>query len=322
MLNYPIKFNPILKEKIWGGNKILSQLNKKSALKNIGESWEISAVENNISVVSNGVLKGLSLIELVDKYKDKLLGKNNFEIFGIDFPLLIKFIDAKQDLSVQVHPNDILAKKRHESFGKNEFWYVLDTDVDSHLFLGFNKKIELKEFLNKRNNKKVESILNKVSVKRGNAFFIEAGTVHSIGAGILLAEIQQTSDITYRIYDFDRVDENGKKRELHTNLALEAIDFSLGKASQVNYVENENCVNKISHNKYFKVNSLVVNKQTVFDYSQIDSFIILICVEGNAVIKIDLNEEKISFGETVLIPASVSTLEIISEKCKILEISI
>ena len=322
MLNYPIKFNPVLKEKIWGGNKIVSQLHKKSALKNIGESWEISAVANNISVVSNGVLKGLTLIELVDKYKEKLLGKDNFETFGVDFPLLIKFIDAKQDLSVQVHPNDNLAKKRHQSFGKNELWYVINADADSQLFLGFNKNINADEFLENLNNNTVETILNKVNVKRGDAFFIEAGTVHSIGAGILLAEIQQTSDITYRIYDFDRVDDKGNKRELHTNLALEAIDFSLGKTSQLNFVENENCINKISHNKYFKVNSIVVTENTILDYSQTDSFIIFICVEGKAVIKIDNNEEEISFGETVLIPATVYALEIISKKCKILEISI
>lgn len=322
MLNYPIKFNPILKEKIWGGKKLQSQLHKKSDSKNIGESWEVSAVPNNVSVVSNGIFKGLTLIELVNKFKDKLLGKNNFANFGTDFPLLIKFIDANQDLSVQVHPNDFLAQKRHQSFGKNELWYIIDAEENSHLFLGFNNKINNDAYLKMLNANSISAHLNSVKVKRGDAFFIKAGTVHSIGAGILLAEIQQTSDITYRIYDFDRVDENGNKRELHTNLALEAIDFSLGKDSQINLVEKGNGINKIAYNKYFKVNSIVVVNKTKFDYSKTDSFVILICVEGNAVIKIESNKETICFGETVLIPATVSSLEFKSEKCKLLEISI
>lgn len=323
MLNYPLKFRPILKEKIWGGNKLVTKLNKNSLLKNIGESWEISDVENNISIVSNGNLKNKSLKELLQVYKANLIGENNYVNFGKKFPLLIKFIDAKQDLSVQVHPNDELSKKQHNSFGKTEMWYIIEADKNAKLILGFNGIITPKQYTHLLEEHKIMSVLNSENVKKGDAFFIEPGTVHSIGAGIVLAEIQQTSDITYRIYDFDRVDANGNKRELHTKLALKAINFDDKIACKCNYSTKINTFNTIVSCNYFKTNFIPIVKEKVIDYSKTDSFVIFMCVEGSATISIFGNSETVIFGETILIPATAEKVSITTKtSCKLLEITV
>ena len=222
---YPLKFQPILKQKVWGGNK-LQELFQKNAEGNVGESWEISGVEENISEIANGPLKGNTLNWVLENYKEKLVGEKVFKNFGNHFPLLFKFIDAREDLSVQVHPNDLLAKARHNSFGKTEMWYILDVEKNGKLILGFNQQMDSKKYLHFLSENRITEILNVEAVKKGDAFLLKPGTVHAIGAGVLLAEIQQTSDITYRIYDWDRPDTNGKLRDLHTDLALEAIDFN------------------------------------------------------------------------------------------------
>jgi len=204
MVDYPIKFRPILQEKIWGGNKLRDILNKKTNKENVGESWEISGVKDFISEVSNGSEKGQKLTDLIRKYQADLMGKEIYKRFGDDFPLLIKFIDAKTDLSVQLHPNDALAKQRHDSFGKTEMWYVMQADKGSKLNIGFNKTTNKEEYVNHLENKKILDILNFEEVDKGDSVFINTGKVHAIGGGILLAEIQQTSDITYRIYGWDQ----------------------------------------------------------------------------------------------------------------------
>ncbi|HLV41493.1 MAG TPA: type I phosphomannose isomerase catalytic subunit, partial [Brumimicrobium sp.] len=224
---YPIKFHPILKEKLWGGNKLKTLLNKESHLPNIGESWEISDVEGDTSLVANGSLENQSLKHLLSTYKADLIGEKNYKQFGNSFPLLIKFIDAKEDLSIQLHPNDELAAKRHNSFGKTEMWYVMQTDPDSNLIVGFNQEMTSETYLKHLNEKTLTSILNFDRVKKGDAYFIDVGRIHAIGAGVLLAEIQQTSDITYRVYDWDRVDDKGQSRELHNNLAIDAFNFNM-----------------------------------------------------------------------------------------------
>ncbi|WP_457611092.1 type I phosphomannose isomerase catalytic subunit [Lutibacter sp.] len=314
---------PILKKKIWGGNKLVTKLNKNSLLQNVGESWEISDVENNVSIVSNGDLKDKSLKELLQIYKANLIGKNNYSNFGDKFPLLIKFIDAKQDLSIQVHPNDELAKKYHNSFGKTEMWYIIEADKKAKLILGFKDAITPKEYVHLLKEKKIMTVLNCENVKKGDAFFIEPGTVHSIGAGIVLAEIQQTSDITYRIYDFDRVDVDGNKRELHTELAIEALNFSNKIDIKRNYSTKINTFNNIVTCTYFKTNFLPVVNEKVIDYSKTDSFVIFMCVEGNATISIFDNSETVIFGETVLIPAIAEEVRITSRTgCKLLEITV
>lgn len=322
MLNYPLKFVPILKDKIWGGSKLVKNLNKKSDLNDIGESWEISDVEGDVSVVKNGSLKGTSLRVLQETYKDQFIGKNNYDNFGNNFPLLIKFIDAKQDLSVQVHPNDTLSKQRHNSFGKTEMWYIMQSDPGSRLILGFNKTINAAQYLQLLEEKNIMSVLNGVPVKKGDAFFIETGTVHAIGAGIVLAEIQQTSDITYRIYDFDRVDDLGNERELHTELAIDALNFNDKIDTERNYTKTNNVLNKVADCQYFKTNFIPVSGEVLLDYSSSDSFVIFMCVGGSAEISIFGNTETINFGETILIPATAENVLISSNGCELLEVTV
>ena len=321
MLNYPIKFQPILKDKIWGGDKLVNKLNKKSSLEDIGESWEISDVKGDVSIVENGALKGKSLKELLETYTVDLLGKNNFANFGTNFPLLIKFIDAKQDLSVQVHPNDALSKKRHNSFGKTEMWYIMQADEGSRLILGFNKTINADAYVKLLEEKKIMSVLNDVPVEKGDAFFIETGTVHAIGAGIVLAEIQQTSDITYRIYDFDRVDDAGNERELHTELAVDALNFSDDIDTVRTYTSEKNKLNEVVKCEYFKTNFIPVAQELELDYSATDSFVIFMCVEGNATITVNGNTEAINFGETILVPATTKNVTI-KGTCNLLEVTV
>ncbi|MBI9041434.1 type I phosphomannose isomerase catalytic subunit [Lutibacter sp.] len=322
MLNYPLKFVPILKDKIWGGSKLVKNLHKKSDLEDIGESWEISDVEGNVSVVQNGSLKGTSLRDLQASYKAEFIGKNNYANFGNNFPLLIKFIDAKQDLSVQVHPNDALSKQRHNSFGKTEMWYILQADAGARLILGFNETINAAKYVKLLEDKNIMSVLNGVPVKKGDAFFIETGTVHAIGAGIVLAEIQQTSDITYRIYDFDRVDDQGNERELHTELAVDALNFSDKIDTDRNYSKSKNVLNTVATCQYFKTNFIPIKGTVTLDYTKTDSFVIFMCVEGSAEISIFGNTETISFGETVLIPATAENVLISSVGCELLEVTV
>ena len=313
MLNYPIKFLPILKEKIWGGTKLREVLNKNSDREDLGESWEISGVKNDISVVENGPLKGRTLNQLLEQYKSDFLGKKNFEVFGAEFPLLIKFIDARTELSVQLHPHDEIAKKKHDSFGKTEMWYIMQADQGAEINVGFKKSISEAEYLEHLNSGKITELLNFEKVKKGDAFFINTGKVHAIGAGVLLAEIQQTSDITYRIYDWDRVDAHGNSRELHTDLALDAIDFERKEDFKREYPSIENESSNIANCEYFTTNFLPLNGRLEKDFSTIDSFVIYMCVSGKAEVSIEGNSEIIEQGQTLLIPAKNDNVKLFSE---------
>lgn len=315
---YPLKFHPILKDKIWGGQKLRS-FNKMSDLPNIGESWEISDVEGDTSIVSNGELKGFSLKQIVKNYKEDLLGKINYKMFGDKFPLLIKFIDAERDLSIQLHPNDDLAKNRHDSFGKTEMWYVMQADDDANLIIDFNEKINSDIYLKHLKEKTLIEILNFETVKEGDAFYIKGGRVHAIGAGVMLAEIQQTSDITYRIYDWDRIDDQGDYRELHTDLAIDAIDFNMPNDFRRKYLEITNKSNQMVSCQYFKTAFLPIEGE-IKKHNDKDSFFIYMCVDGEATVKSYDNEEVIKKGETILIPASVKDYVITSNKAKLLEV--
>lgn len=307
---YPLKFIPVFKDKIWGGNKLKTILNKDfGELPNCGESWEISDVDGDVSVVENGFLKGNTLSEVIEIYMSDLVGEKVYEKFGLEFPLLIKFIDANDVLSIQVHPDDKLAKERHTAFGKTEMWYVIQADDGAELISGFNKTINKEIYLKHLEGKTLKNILNVEKVKPGDVFFIPAGRVHAIGSGILLAEIQQTSDVTYRIYDWDRLDDKGKQRELHTELALDALNFEMCENPKVNYNIKKNDKSNIIECDYFTTNIIEFNKPLYKDYNEIDSFVIYICLEGELTIKYNPdNNETLKKGETILIPAELKEL--------------
>lgn len=319
---YPIKFKTQFKDKIWGGNKIKTILGKDfSPLPNCGETWEISGVKGNISEVENGFLKGTDLVSLIYKYKEKLVGNTVFEKFGNEFPLLIKFLDANDDLSIQVHPDDKLAKERHNSFGKTEMWYVFQADSGAKLNTGFSKKTSKEEYVKHLNANTLDKILNFENVEVGDVYFLPAGRVHYIGKGICLAEIQQTSDITYRIFDFDRKDDKGNLRELHTDLALDAIDYNFYPEYKSNYKKSKNEAVNLVTCPYFETNLIDANNEIFRNYEAIDSFVIYICVDGEANILAENSILNIKKGETVLLPAELKNTQIKPiESVKLLEV--
>ncbi len=322
---YPLKFTPIYKDKIWGGNKIKSVLNKDfGSLPNCGESWELSGVEGNVSVVSNGYLAGNSLEELIEVYMGDLVGDNIYETYGTEFPLLIKFIDANDDLSIQVHPDDEMAAERHNSYGKTEMWYVMQADNGAKLQSGFNQPVDQEKYLEKLEKVELTDILNFEEVTAGDVFFIPAGRVHAIGKGILLAEIQQTSDITYRIYDYDRRDDKGNTRELHTDLALDAIDYTLFPEYKSNYEVKANESVELASCQYFTTNVLELTEVVDKDYNKLDSFVIYICMEGELVVETEAGTELVQMGETILIPASIENVHLkpVTASAKLLEVYI
>jgi len=323
---YPLKFEPIFKDYIWGGTKLKEKLNKNvpSSISRCAESWEISSMQDNISVVKNGYLAGNNLQELIEVYMGDLVGEKVYEKFGDEFPLLIKLIDATDTLSIQVHPDDEAAKKRHHAYGKTEMWYIIDSEPNSEIITGFNKKTDKSTLIDSLEKKTFKEILNIEKANKDDIFFLPAGRVHAIGKGILLAEIQQASDITYRLYDWDRKDKNGNSRELHTDLALDVIDYNRYDSYKSSTPIVENDVSKLIDSKFFKVNRLFFNKPLERDYHLIDSFVIYICIEGKLSINFgEIETEVLSKGETILIPADLKELTITPfESALILEIFI
>jgi len=308
---YPLKFKTIYKDKIWGGQKIKTYLHKDfGALPNCGETWEISGVKSDVSVVDSGELAGRSLAELLETYKDELVGKKVYDHFGNIFPLLVKFIDANEDLSIQVHPDDELGKKRHNSFGKTEMWYVIEADPGSTLIAGFNRELNEQVYLENFNSGHLTDILNKEDVKVGDVFFLPAGRVHTIGKGLLIAEIQQTSDITYRIYDFDRLDDKGNKRELHTEEALAAIDYKHYPEYKTSYQPKKDETVKLVSCPYFTTNLLDFTHGISKDYSNLDSFVIHVCVGGEYVVKHNGALYPVKMGECILLPKTIDKVEL------------
>lgn len=310
---YPLKFKTIFKDKIWGGQKIRTVLGKDFGdLPNCGETWEISGVEGGVSEVSEGLLHGKLLTELIKTHKDDLVGKSIYKKYGNEFPLLIKFIDANEDLSIQVHPDDKLAKARHDSFGKTEMWYVLQADEGASLISGFNQELTKEQYLEHFEQGKLEEILNREQVHKDDVFFLPAGRVHTIGKGLMIAEIQQTSDITYRIYDFDRVDANGNKRELHLEEALDAIDFKHYGEYKTQYSKESTELQTLVDAEYFTTKRHLISENVLKSYPANDSFIIYMVVDGEG--QLEYNDgDKISLkvGEAILIPAVMESLTII-----------
>ncbi len=323
MKPYPIKFEPILKERIWGGEKLTKHYNKNSSKKNIGESWEISGVKGDLSMVSTGYLKGLSIVDIIKKYKHLAVGAQNYDIYRDDFPILIKYLDAKTPLSIQVHPNDEIAKSQHQSFGKNEMWYVMDGEKDSELIVGFHQSVDLQKYNEALVNNDVLKLLNVEKTTKGDTYMIPAGRIHAIGAGNVIAEIQQTSDVTYRIFDYDRVDiATGEKRELHNDLAMKCIDYNAYDSYKTEYTLEKNKTSKLVHCPYFKTNIIEIENRFAKDYTQIDSFIIYMCVEGDAEISCEGEKTPIKKGETVLLPATTNKISIHATYAKLLEVSL
>ena len=300
-----LKFSPIFKPTLWGS-----------------ETWVVSAVKGSESIATNGIDKGLTLPEIVARYGADFLGKKNAEKFGNDFPLLIKFIDARQDLSIQVHPDDALSAKRHGKMGKNEMWYVVDADRGSQLIAGFRQKIETSDYAQKVADGSIEDDLNKVNVSEGDCFYIPAGRVHGIGAGMVIAEIQQTSDVTYRIYDYLRRDRDGNLRELHTELALEAINFlDITTDPKVNYTESRDAVVSLVECPFFTTNELKLTQPFKRDYTDIDSFRVYMCLSGQCCFLSPSGQGIfLHQGESLVVPASMMVVTIVpDENAKLLE---
>jgi len=321
---YPLKFEPILKEKVWGGNLLAADYGKKQGnLKNIGESWELSAVTDNLSVISNGFLAGNNIEEIIEVYMGDITGESIFEKYGNEFPLLIKLIEARDNLSVQVHPGNELAGERHNAYGKTEMWHILKSDSNARIYTGFSGPVSRDTYINAVKNNKIGDLLNIENADSGDTFFTPAGKIHAIGAGIVLAEIQQTSDITYRIYDWGRKDKNGKSRELHTDLALDAIDFKQFGKSKIKRELLKNKPESLVRCEYFNTNLVQFNEHIFRDYHVNDSFVVYICTEGKFQIRWDSGSEKVSKGETVLLPAMISYLTLVPEpEATVLEIYI
>ncbi len=316
---YPLTFTPILKDRIWGGTKLKTYLNKPIVSETTGESWEISTVPGDISVVNNGVLKGKNINEIIDLYPEEILGKSVITRFGKQFPLLFKFIDAKEDLSIQLHPNDALAKERHNSFGKTEMWYVMQADESARLVVGFRKDSNQQEYLAHLENKNLIVLLNEYPVSKGDVFFLETGTFHAICAGVVVAEIQQTRDVTYRIYDWDRLDANGNGRELHTELALDAINYQTT-PSKIDYKEEVNKSAIVVDCPYFVTNIIALQETFLWKRTK-QAFTVFMCTNGQFEMIVNGEILRYRMGDTILIPACMENLTL-RGKATLLEISI
>ena len=304
------KFEPLLKQTLWGGDKIIPFKHLNDKLENVGESWEISGVKDNETIVSEGPQKGKSLNELVREQKGKLVGEANYERFGDEFPLLIKFIDARQDLSIQVHPTDEIAHRQGKSRGKTEMWYALESAPGAQLYNGLKKQITPDEYKQMVENDTITDALARYEVNEGDVFFIPAGRIHAIGAGCFVAEIQQTSDVTYRIYDFKRKDKNGNYRELHTELAAESIDYTVLPNYRAEYERTKNEGIQVATCPYFTTAVYDLTEPMTLDYSELDSFVILIAVKGEGPITANGEETTFRMGDTILLPATTAEVKI------------
>ncbi len=318
---YPMKFTPILQEKVWGGRKLNALLGKDfDPLPNCGESWEISGMPGNVSVVRNGFLEGNELPELIEVYMGEMVGEAVFDRFGATFPLLIKFLDTDDDLSIQVHPGDAMAMERHHSKGKAEMWYVVDAEPGAEIMLGFRKDVTPGLFREKLMDKSLKELLNVYPANPGDVFHIPTGQVHAIGKGVTLCEIQQASDITYRVYDWDRPGIDGNPRKLHLEEAMEVIDFS-PREGQVAYQIRKNLPVELVSSPEFTTRLLLFDQKINQEYVFVDSFVIYVCLKGRFTINYAGGSVQAAAGECLLIPAEINNLSLEPEdSCQILEI--
>lgn len=317
---YPLQFTPVIKDYLWGGNRLRDVLGKEVSTPTAAESWEVSGVDGNLSVVAEGDLAGRDLQWLIDHYGADMLGKGVLERFGNHFPILIKFIDARKDLSVQLHPDDALAMKRHGGKGKTEMWHIMEADEDATLVIGFNREVSPKEFKEALDSGSLMQLLHLEKVSAGDTFFIKPGTIHAIGKGILLAEIQQTSDITYRVYDYDRVDKDGHKRQLHTELAMDALNFEIEDDFRVTPSAKEEGTDALVECPYFTTDIIHVDGSKEIDLLLRDSFTIYLCVDGSATLRANGATVELKRGQTVLIPAVIPGVVVEGKGAKLLEV--
>ncbi len=305
-----IKFRPILKQVLWGGNKIIPFKQLDADMEQVGESWEVSGVKDNESIVANGEYEGMKLNDLVALLKGDLVGKENYERFGNEFPLLIKFIDASKQLSIQVHPNDEQAKAKGLKRGKTEMWYVMESAPDATLLSGLKRAITPEEYKAMVENDTITDALCEYRVSEGDVFYLPAGRIHSIGAGTFLAEIQETSDVTYRIYDFKRKDKDGNYRQLHTEAAAECIDYSVENDYRTKYKARKNEGVELAQCPHFTTSVYDLDEPMLLDYSELDSFVVLIALSGECTLSTGDAETQLRAGETVLLPATTQTLSV------------
>ena len=319
---YPLKFKPIFKDKIWGGRKIKEQLGLDfGSLPNCGEVWLLSGLWDEQSEVTNGDFVGDEINDLVETFMGDLVGESVFDKYGEQFPLLLKIIDANDWLSVQVHPDDELAEKRGIGNGKTEMWYVMHADKDAELVMGFNREMTRMDYVKVMKNNTLREVLNYEKVEAGDVFFIPAGRVHALGPDIIVTEIQQTSDTTYRIYDWDRINEAGMSRELHIPQSVEAIDFNIPDQYKIEVQDVMNKTVPVVDCQYFVTNLLQLQGEMEKDYSNLDSFVILLCTEGNFSLVWENGAVFVKQGECVLIPNIVKKVSIRAERyCKLLEV--
>jgi mannose-6-phosphate isomerase len=309
---YPILFEPNLLSTIWGGRKLQPYKGLEPTDEPKGESWEVSAIPTSVSIVSNGIWKGRDLVSLIEEFPNEILGKKVNEKYQGKLPLLVKFLDAKRDLSIQVHPDEEMAQRVHGKRGKSEMWYVIDAEVDSHLIVGFNREISLEEYYRRIAEGTITEVLADHKVKPGDVFFIPAGCVHALCGGIMVAEVQQSSDVTYRIFDYNRPGLDGKPRELHTELAAEALNFHVGN-NRIDYDRKDNCAVKLIDYPDFSVSLMDLTKPIHRNMLNHDSFVISMCIDGDCIICERSTGAKTTLkkGSSVLIPASIADYDII-----------
>ena len=306
-----IKFRPLLKSTIWGGEKIIPFKQLDARQEQVGESWEISGVKDNETIIASGEHQGKPLNQLVAELKAELVGKDNYERFGNEFPLLIKFIDARQDLSIQVHPTDEIAHRQGKPRGKTEMWYIMDCDPGAKLYCGLRQQITPERYKEMVEDDTICDALAQYEVSEGDVFFLPAGRIHAIGAGCFLAEIQQTSDVTYRIYDFKRRDKDGNYRQLHTHEAAESINYQVESDYRTHYTPMKNEGVQLVQCPYFTTAVYDLDEPMTLDYSELDSFVILIGLSGSATITDEEgNQTSLKAGETLLVPATAQELKV------------
>ena len=310
---YPLLFWPNMHSVVWGGERLCAYKGLAQMAEPIGESWEVSAVPSSTSIVSNGVFKGRDLISVIEEYPEAILGKAVNERYQGKLPLLVKFIDAKKDLSIQVHPNDEMAMRVHGKMGKSEMWYVIRADEGAHLYAGFKTEISPEEYERRVADGSIVEVLADHSVKAGDVFYLPAGRVHAICGGILLAEVQQSSDVTYRIYDYNRPGMDGKPRELHTELAARALDYHVEENYRTDYIDSTNRATQIIDTPYFDVRVMEISKPFHRDLRKYDSFIISMCIEGSCKISVRSTGYEILLrqGHSTLIPAAIADYDVV-----------